>query len=88
MPIQLKSEEEEEAIDEVSPEQEDGESQNQFNNKQSNIQGGQISNIAEDLPTEQIIELLQNAQNQSEMAEANYDENGDLIQQGHLPEEI
>jgi hypothetical protein len=45
--------EDEQAIDEVSPEQEDGESQNQFQNKQqSNIQGGQISNIADDLSTE------------------------------------
>jgi len=41
-------------IDEVSPEQEDGESQNQqFNNRpiESNIMG-QLSNIAEDLSTE------------------------------------
>jgi hypothetical protein len=46
---------------------------------------GQLSNIAEDLSTEQIIELLQNAadvqnsQNNGEMAEVLYDENGEPI---------
>lgn len=55
---------------------------------QSNIQPlqGQISNIADDLSTEQIIELLQNAadaqnsQNNGELdGEGNFDENGEPI---------
>ena len=66
--------------------------------QQSNIlplQGGQISNIADDLSTEQIIELLQNAaeadaQISGELGEQeNFDENGEPIAaQNQLPEEI
>lgn len=73
-------------IDEASPEQEDGESQNQFQNQQSNILNMQV---ADDLSTEQIIELLQNAQNISQNGETDenmFDENGNPIQQ--LPEEV
>lgn len=48
------------------------------------IPGAQLSNIADDLSTEQIIELLQNAadaQNSqnAELGETNFDENGDPI---------
>ena len=56
------------------------------------LQGGHISSIAEDLSTEQIIELLQNAadaqnsQNAGELGETNFDENGEPIQP--MPEEI
>lgn len=46
--------------------------------------------VADDLSTEQIIELLQNAQNMSqnggEVGETLFDENGEPIQQ--LPEEV
>lgn len=57
----------------------------------SNIQAptNQISNIAEDLSTEQIIELLQNAQNQQNLAEEGQqlvDEEGNPVQP--LPEEV
>ncbi len=49
----------------------------------------QISNIAEDLSTEQIIELLQNAQslnNGDDMDGTNFDDNGEPVQT--LPEEV
>lgn len=91
-------------IDEVSPEQEDGESQNQFQQQQllasaqhqmmgqpgaeSNIMPLQ-GQIAEDLSTEQIIELLQNAANNSlegEEGEPNFNENGEPIPV--IPEEV
>jgi len=66
---------------------------------QSNIQPlqGQISSIADDLSTEQIIELLQNAadaqnsQNGELDGDGNFDENGAPIgssQGQQLPEEI
>lgn len=48
--------------DELSPDDEDQEpQQRQQMGAQSNIQNNGISNIADDLSTEQIIELLQNA---------------------------
>ena len=91
-------------IDEASPEQEDGESQNQFQQQQvlssaqhqMMVQPGAESNImplqgqiAEDLSTEQIIELLQNAANNSlegDDGEPNFDENGEPIPV--IPEEV
>lgn len=88
-------------INEASPEQEEGESNAQFQNplmhdgqneeEASNIQApaNQISSIAADLSTEQIIELLQNAQNQQMLAEEGQqmvDENGNPVQP--LPDEV